>query len=106
MQIGSEYSTATPRIALIEFEQPGLLDEEQRTPVAVGKSGADCDALVLLADTDEPRVAPLRQRTQQAFARRDVGHRDDELDPARLDLADDARATKEILGRVARNACG
>ena len=87
-------------------EHAGLLDEEQRAAIAVGEPGADRDAFVLLADAHESRIAHLCERAQQTFARRDVGHRDDELDPARLDLADDARAAKEILRRVARDTCG
>ena len=59
MQIGSEYSTATTADRIDGVEQSGVLDEEQRTAVAVGKPGADRDALVLLADADQPRVAGL-----------------------------------------------
>src|SRR5207247_525332 len=67
-------------------EHAGLLDEKERALAGVGEAGADADALVLLADADEPRVRRRRQRPQQAFARGDVGNRDDELDPARPDF--------------------
>ena len=101
MQIGSAYSTATPRMALIEVEQAGLLDEQQRALVAVGEAGADADAFVLLADADETRArAGLRERPQQAFAGGDVGNRDDELDAARLDLRDDAAPGERIVCRA------
>jgi hypothetical protein len=78
-------------------EQAGLLDQEQRAPPAIGQSGADADALVFLADPDEARLGCLRQRPQQALAGGDVRHRDDELDPARLDFPDDAGAVERTL---------
>ena len=106
MQIGSAVLDGDAADRVDRIEQAGLLDQEQRAAIAVGEPGADRDALVLLADAHEARVAHLRERAQQALTRRDVGHRDDELDPARLDLADDARAAKEILRRVARDTCG
>ena len=85
MQIGSAYSTATPRMALIEVEQAGLLDQQQRALAGVREARADADALVLLADADQPRSGSRGERPQQALAGGDVGHRDDELDAARLD---------------------
>ena len=78
-------------------EEAGLLDQQQRAPPAIGKAGADADALVLLAHADEARLGYLRELAQQAFAGGDVGHRNDEFDAARLDLADDAGAVEESL---------
>ena len=94
MQIGSAYSTATPRIALIESSMPVCWIRSSDAPPAIGEPGADPDPFVLLADADEARILCLRERAQQAFAGGDVGHRDDELDVARLDLANDAAAQK------------
>ena len=38
-------------------EQAGLLDQQQPALAGEGQTGADRDALVLLADADQPRVA-------------------------------------------------
>ena len=86
-------------------EQARLLDQQQPALAGVGQAGADRDALVLLADADEPRVGLFGERPQQAFAGGDVGHRDDELDPARLDFADDAFAGKPGHRPALRHTC-
>ena len=90
MQIGRLYSTATPRMALMESSRPVCwISSSPRLPVN-DRPAQIADALVLLADADQPRIGELGERPQQAFAGGDVGNRDDELDAARLDLADDA----------------
>ena len=92
MQIGRLYSTALPRMALMELSRPVCwISSSPRLPVN-DRPAQIADALVLLADADEPRIAQLGERPQQALAGGDVGNRDDELDAARLDLADDAFA--------------
>src|SRR5262249_38288160 len=73
-------------------EHAGLLNQEQRALARIGEAGADADAFVLLADADEARRLHLRERPPQAPAGGDVGDRDDELDAARHDLANDIGA--------------
>ena len=99
MQIGSSYSHATPRSALMEFEQAGVLDQQQRALVGMGEAGADADALVLLADADQTRIGAIRQRPQQAVAGGDIGHRDDEGNAGRFDLAQNGLAGQALRRR-------
>ncbi len=102
MQIGSAYSTATPRIALIESSMPVCwISSSERRP-RIGEAGANADPFVLLADADEARMRRARERAQQALAGGDVGYRDDELDIARLDLANDAGAAESRVTLLAR----
>ena len=100
MQIGCLYSTATARIALIEFEKAGVLDEDQRALVAIAEPGGDADAFVLLADADETQIAIARDRPQQAGAGHDIGHREDEFDAAVLDRREDVRPVQFNLGLI------
>jgi hypothetical protein len=103
MQIGKSYSTATPRIALIESSRPVCWIRQERALAAVGEAGADADPFVFLAHADQARAAGLRERPQHTLAGHDVGHRDDEGDVAGLDLANDAAAGEAIGvdGRIA-----
>src|SRR5262245_18558251 len=73
-------------------EKARVLDQHERALVAVGKTGGDADAFILLADADELECGITRYGPQQSAARDDIGHREDELDAARLDRGDDARA--------------
>ena len=92
MQIGRLIFDRVAANGVDGVEQAGLLDQQQPALAGERQAGADADALVLLADADEPRIGQLGERPQQALAGGDVGNRDDELDAARLDFADDAFA--------------
>ena len=84
------------------IEKAGVLDEGQRALVAIGEARRDADAFVLLADADELEGRIARNRPQQPAARDDVGHREDELDRARLERGNDARASQLDLILVLR----
>src|SRR5262249_57315455 len=81
------------------IEKAGVLDQRQRALIAIGEATRNADAFVLLADADELEGRIARNGPQQSAAGDDVGHREDEFDPARLERGDDARAVK--LARVA-----
>ena len=98
MQIGRLYSTALPRMALMESSRPVCwISSSPRLPVNDRPAQMPTPSSSLQTRM-KPRVGQLGERPQQAFAGGDVGHRDDELDPARLDFPDD-----HILARQARN---
>src|SRR5256885_12398452 len=91
MQIGWRNSTPTPRIALMESRKPVCwMSVSARWSQCQARG--DADAFVLLADADEREGSVARNGPQQSAARDDVGHREDELYPARLDRRDDGRA--------------
>ena len=94
MQIGQRIFDGHATDGVDGVKHSGLLNEEQRALAGVGEAGADADALVFLADPDQPRAGHFLQRGEQARRRGDVGHRDDELDTAVFKLFDDARAGK------------
>ena len=92
MQIGSEYSMATPRIALIESSRPVCWISSSARLSRMGEAGADADALVLLADANQRGVGAVGEWAQQTFARGDIWDRNDERNAARLDFPQNARA--------------
>src|SRR5205814_1382140 len=83
------------------IEQSRLLDQKEPALAGERQAGADADAFVLLTNADEPGIGQLSKRPEQAFAGGDIGHRYDELNPARPDFPDDALAgqTRHGAGR-------
>src|SRR5689334_25304456 len=80
------------------IEESRGLDERQRAPVRVMKAGRGADALVFLANTDQPELRIVGDWKQQTLAGVDVRHRKHELDPTVLDGGKDGRAVQFNLG--------
>src|SRR5215469_8814002 len=95
MQIGCLYSTATPRMALMESRKPVCWI---RISARLSEPGGDADAFVLFADADEAQRLVLRDRRQESGARGDVRHRKDVFDAAQLDGGYDGRAAELAFG--------
>ena len=77
------------------IEEAGVLDQDQGAFIAIGQSGGDADAFILLANTNEPQVCISRDRRQQPGTCGDIGHRQDVFDRACLDRGDDAAAVQQ-----------
>ena len=96
MQIGSEYSTATPRMALIESSRPvcWISSSARLSQCARPAQMPTPSSSLQMRMSRGP--APAGERPQQAFAGGDVGNRDDELDAACLDFPENASAGESV----------
>src|SRR5262249_51313540 len=80
----------------------GVLDQDQRTLVGIVQARGDADALVLLAHADEAQRLVICDRTQQAGAGDDIGHRQHEFHAALFNGGQDVRAVEFNLGLFGR----